>query len=66
MSAASKRTPRPRCFPFPPIQQRSSPVCSRQAPQPGCATRKATSRALASEHGLARSWKEPATSGGVW
>ena len=28
--AASKRTPRPRRIPFPPIQRRCSPVCSRQ------------------------------------
>jgi hypothetical protein len=39
-------------------------VCLRRAPRPGCATRKATSRALASERGLARSRKDPATRGG--
>ena len=63
-SAASKRTPRPRLFSFPPIQRRCSPVCLRRTPRPGCATRKATSRALASERGLARSLKDPATRGG--
>ena len=65
-SAASKRMPPPRHFPLPLIQRRCSPGCSRRAPQPDYATRKATSRALASECGLAKSRKDRRRGGGAW